>query len=382
MELWARLDIFILTFTILSIILLQIYRSKPDNDFRRQLFRWIIVVSLVGIFLEAVSWGVDGVDSKIGRLLNVLSNTLLYIVVMIPFLLWTIYVDLNVYNSKRRLNFLIKPLGFLAVLNTFFSLLSPLTGWYFKVDEDNLFVRGSLFWILVAIFAILFAYNSLFLIFNKKKLTQNSFYPMFVFMIPPGIGMLLQGLFYGITLAWAGVGLSIFIIYCRMQHHVIETDYLTGLYNRRQLDNYLEDCINNLKRNQNLAAIMIDIDHFKRINDTYGHLMGDYAIESIAKILKRTFYRKGFIARYAGDEFVILLSPKNSEEVQNLISFLKENIEQFNKTQKAPFNISISLGAALYDHEKGLSADQFLHEIDQLMYEDKKNRKMRFLRDK
>jgi diguanylate cyclase (GGDEF)-like protein len=124
--------------------------------------------------------------------------------------------------------------------------------------------------------------------------------------------------------------------------------------------------------NKSLAGIMIDLNSFKAINDEYGHHIGDQALQQTAEILKKTF-RKGddFIARYGGDEFIVLLSAVDRYRLDHDVERLKEKVEQFNAQNLFPFSISLSIGYDYYPSEPEATASDFLTQIDRLMYRDK-----------
>jgi diguanylate cyclase (GGDEF)-like protein len=200
---------------------------------------------------------------------------------------------------------------------------------------------------------------------------QNLFLPLLVFIIPPLIGGIFQTLFFGVSLIWICVTLSILIIFINIQNSQLYTDYLTGLYNRRSLDSYLQQRAQNMG-NKSLAGIMIDLNSFKAINDEYGHHIGDQALQQTAEILKKTF-RKGddFIARYGGDEFIVLLSAVDRYRLDHDVERLKEKVKQFNAQNIFPFSISLSVGYDYYPPEPESTASDFLTHIDRLMYQDK-----------
>jgi GGDEF domain-containing protein len=111
------------------------------------------------------------------------------------------------------------------------------------------------------------------IIFNKKKIPKSDFYTLIMFPLIPFIGTLIQMLFYGMALAWNSVSISLLIIYINIQSRAINSDYLTGLYNRRRFENYFED-ISRIAFNRKFLLLMLDVDNFKRINDKWGHRMG------------------------------------------------------------------------------------------------------------
>ena len=99
------------------------------------------------------------------------------------------------------------------------------------------------------------------------------------------------------------------------------TDSLTGLYNRMKIDEILRNEINN-----DLSIIILDIDHFKKINDKYGHHMGDLVLEEFARILKSNVYEGGRIGRWGGEEFLIVLPGKDVEEAKSQAEKLRNAI--------------------------------------------------------
>jgi len=128
-------------------------------------------------------------------------------------------------------------------------------------------------------------------------------------------------------------------------------DPLTGLYNRRYFDNKTVNVIaNHLANNKPLSLMMADIDKFKSVNDTYGHLMGDQVLIEAAKRMKDTVAEKGGVFRFGGEEFLVLLEGVDLEESTNLAELIRQNIvnDKF-PISTAPFEISvtISIGVAI-----------------------------------
>ena len=115
---------------------------------------------------------------------------------------------------------------------------------------------------------------------------------------------------------------------------------------------------------------MIDLNHFKMINDLYGHHRGDEALKHVASILKNTFRKKDFISRYGGDEFVIIMEIYEQSDIVNMVQRLNKNISDFNSQKKVPYEISLSIGYDCFPNESGtkITAEEFLKHIDNLMY--------------
>lgn len=146
------------------------------------------------------------------------------------------------------------------------------------------------------------------------------------------------------------------------------TDALTGLYNRRHLD---EACVKEVSRadryNTDLSAIMIDIDHFKRINDMLGHQVGDEVLKELAKLLSERVRESDVLARWGGEEFVILLPNTATQECQKIAEELRALIA--NHEFSAVSQINVSIGTT--KHNIGESNTMLIHNADLALYQAK-----------
>lgn len=151
-----------------------------------------------------------------------------------------------------------------------------------------------------------------------------------------------------------------------------ECDYLTGLANRRGLyDYYLS-----LPRESILHAMFIDVDNFKRVNDIYGHSMGDRLLVNIARLIATNTH--GFSSRIGGDEYVVILdgslTKKDTEEIaKNLLT----NLENMNFRKDILSLISLSIGIVL-NQKASQPLDDILAKCDSAMYQAKYNGKNRY----
>lgn len=151
-----------------------------------------------------------------------------------------------------------------------------------------------------------------------------------------------------------------------------EKDSLTGMYNRRFILStfkkitYLAD-----KNNNKLFVLVIDCDNFKNINDTYGHHHGDMILKQISEVLIQTTRRKDIIARWGGDEFLVIGYCYNEEDLQPTLQRLEDKLESLSKKANTP--IMVSIGSAMYPHH---SRDLFdlIKIADHKMYHNKKSK--------
>jgi diguanylate cyclase (GGDEF)-like protein len=148
-----------------------------------------------------------------------------------------------------------------------------------------------------------------------------------------------------------------------------ERDPLTGLYNRRTLMETLETDFNLARStSQPVSLVMIDIDHFKRINDSFGHRAGDHVLQRIAEMLLNGTRQGDYLCRYGGEEFVIVLPGAFLVQAQERAEELRAAIENLQVTPGPhPTHITISLGAAEFPRH-GNTPDEVLHQADLALY--------------
>jgi diguanylate cyclase (GGDEF)-like protein/PAS domain S-box-containing protein len=162
----------------------------------------------------------------------------------------------------------------------------------------------------------------------------------------------------------------------KMLREMTLRDELTGLYNRRGFYTHAEQLIKVSKRNnENVILFFIDVDNLKSINDTYSHQSGDDALVDTTNIIKKTFRESDIIARFGGDEFVILARLAKKSLGDKLANRFKRNLNSHNKKDIRPYKLSLSLGLAMGGPKLNTSIDELLKKADESMYEQKEVKK-------
>ncbi|MFO7928215.1 MAG: GGDEF domain-containing protein [Candidatus Humimicrobiaceae bacterium] len=144
-------------------------------------------------------------------------------------------------------------------------------------------------------------------------------------------------------------------------------DFLTGIHNQRYFYYFLDKEIKRFDRYQKpLSLLMMDIDNFKALNDSYGHLKGDWLLRETAKVLKESI-RDGIdcVARYGGDEFAVILVDADKEKSVEVINRI---LEKYNGLDALGTSLSIGLS----QYSAGMAANTFIRIADNMMYEEKK----------
>ena len=181
-----------------------------------------------------------------------------------------------------------------------------------------------------------------------------------------------------------------FIRFSKIERENI-TDHLTGVHNRRYLDERIaSEAIRAHKYDMPLSMIMIDIDHFKAVNDRYGHQTGDRVLKSLCELLIKQVRATDVIARYGGEEIVILTIQTRISDTFNLAETLRKAVEAsimvpVDKSQhKEDIRITVSMGVAELD-QQGFDSQAMIKKADMALYEAKhggRNRVIAYLDEK
>lgn len=146
------------------------------------------------------------------------------------------------------------------------------------------------------------------------------------------------------------------------------TDKLTNIFNRRKLDEELKSEFDRAVRYRHpLSLLLMDIDYFKKVNDTYGHQVGDYVLQTLAKILKQNIRNSDIVGRYGGEEFMVIAPETNAEEALRLAEKLRQSVEQF--TFNDVNKVTISIGVS--ELKKEGNPDEMIKTADEALYKAK-----------
>lgn len=158
----------------------------------------------------------------------------------------------------------------------------------------------------------------------------------------------------------------------RQLSDALDRDSLTGLLKHARIKEQLDIELSRAKRaNENLSLVMLDLDHFKKVNDTYGHPAGDKVIKAIAHLLRQRLRKSDAVGRYGGEEFVAVLPRCGLHEARALMDDIRQRFSEIVFTlDQTSFKVTMSVGIASY-REGIVRAEQLLHEADAALYEAK-----------
>ena len=356
---------------LIALLISSRIRRSDVSHFEFRIFSVMTVIAMVACFVDFFAFFPDGKSGTLMRVINIAANTYCFVANPLFVASWCLYEDIKLFRSRARVKkiyiYAFIPaivMGIIPIINLFVPII-------FYCDAKNIYHRlpFSYVYYIVDFGYLIFSY----IILKKYEARYGKvrFFPLYLMLGPIILGCGLQMLFYGISLIWVSIAVGLTAIYMSLQNEFSYLDKLTGLYNRSYLDYYLEssakdpDC--------RLGGIMIDVDYFKSINDTFGHHAGDEALVDVARILIFSKPDKAVATRFAGDEFILLLKNADDKEMQRIMKRIHEEVVLFNDTENREYKLSLSLGYAIFSPGKD-SMDDFLKRMDDNMYEEKEEK--------
>lgn len=356
--------------SLLLLIIVILNKFKKDiPTFSMNLFYGIIIFNVALLILEPLSFLADVNTSPIMPYINYSIDFL--VVVLTPVLvgLWASYIDYKLFKKQKRLQ---KRLyyQYAAIISFIGLIINFFTPIFFSIDFDtNTYQRGYLFFLRYVIIFLLYAYVAYMTVRNKNRQNSQIIIGLMTFLLFPIVGSIIQIFIQTLFFQFSGAALGVLVIFIFLETTSGNKDYLTNLYSRRVLDEYLDGLVEKQKL---FTVIMIDLDYFKEINDNFGHHAGDQVLIEFSRILSRLKKsKKSIISRLGGDEFLCILTEKDYENYTSYVAQLKKQSNSSVILKSYGFK-SFSEGVLVYDHK--MDVDNLLKNVDALMY-DKKNSK-------
>ena len=336
------------------------------NDKENTLFIFMLVLVICTCVAEPLAFTHDGRPGHFNRILLYVCDTFTFASNLMASATWLVFLVIHLKGSISRIHIsLINIIVAAGLITLTVNLFHPVV---FMIDGTNTYHRYATYYayLVADVFMLLDSFATYMYIRIRGR--RLRFFFFWVYSIPVILGTVIQSKFYGTSMIAPCMMISLAGLMSTIQNEMIFKDKLTGIYNRYYLDQLDEE----LKRDKDgeYTFIMLDINDFKSINDNYGHQTGDRAIIDTANILKKAVGSKGAAIRYAGDEFVIVLSTKTEIDTDIFIANIRKGFDEFNHSGAAEYELHVSMG---YDvvNLRNTTMDKVMNHIDKLMYEEK-----------
>lgn len=359
------------------IILLAIFDKFKDESLNNSSDKYYekTLLATISFSLFALISGIfNGTSYNFSQIILIISHSLYFFSESLIGYFYTNYILKRInLQEKRKYKFILYiPL----ILSIFFLIINFFQKTLFTISIDNLYSPSKylyLYNLINAVYVLIIITNLISYYFYNKN-SKSEIKSLILFTLLPVVSAGIQNYNYGIILGQVGFTLSELLIYFNNQKKEANYDELTSVYNRRAFNKRANKIFYS---NKSMFLMLMDADDFKIINDKYGHLEGDKALIQIAYILNRAInntHKNYSLARYGGDEFVIVGNIQNKDEVAQLINQIEEEEKKYNKETNNKYNIKLSIGYAL-QNDNHTSVEDLIKEADALMYAKKRKRK-------
>lgn len=372
MEYFFRADNIIFGFAILAFLLVYSLFNAPQKSPSKKLFITILVTLMINCALAAIALVPHGITEPWAVSMNMWVRSVLLALSFLPVAAWLAYIDFHIFNNfeatQKHLIYFLVPLYISIIL----IIINFFTGFVFTIDNGIYTTHFGIYVLAAPIYIelIVLLYISHFI---KRRIKTRLIKIVGLFMLFP-IGANIISLVYPeLELLWPAFAFSTLIVFVLMEKDAMLKDSLTKLNTRVSLESRVK---HKLRRKEPFSLIMIDLDGFKQINDTYGHKVGDDALMVVASILEDSVKRTDMVCRYGGDEFLILVESPRANAARYIRDRIRSKVSAFNKKNVKPYVIGMSFGLKFYN-KSNMHLKQLMNEVDRLMYTDKqRNRRL------
>jgi diguanylate cyclase (GGDEF)-like protein len=358
------------------IILIVIdYASKYNTAlFQRRLFMALLAVTMLAVlsdFASQIFEKMPGTAVHYG-LYAILSVFL--VAQNASFYLTFVFIDYFARQNEERTKTMLRTLAVFMAVYAVSVVVNLFLRYYFSISGDNRYTPGRLYLLRLGISYFPLLLGFLEMLFSAERFKQSQIFSIVFFGVLTASGAGLDILLQETNLIWPCFTAALLYCYFFIIQSDSKLDSLTGLGNRFSFNEFIDRLARTGSR-EPYSIVLIDMDHFKEINDTLGHIEGDNALRDMASIIKGCIRETDFAARFGGDEFI--LAVKSGSDIEKLMERIQQVIDLQNEKGRRPYTLQMSYGWAVFIAGSDQSTAEFLVHIDRLMYANKAAKRTR-----
>jgi len=359
MEYIIQFQINIFALSILVLLYIVVNVRITVETFSRKLLLILILVSGAAIITEPLTWIFDSQQFFGAYFLEYLTNMMLIMFGPIIAGLMLSYVR---YYTEKDISVVYKHWYYMhpAILTAVMLVINIFYPIYFSIDKtSNMYTVGDYYFVHFIILIIMYIYMVIIGLNQSDKVDRKISTLFMIFFVIPFIAMIVQWFNVDILLSWNSIVLGILVVYIFVESSNGETDFLTRIYNRSSYEKYVNQL---LEQRKDFKILFMDLDKFKQINDTFGHLAGDIVLKEFAIAIRHVAEKNEMVARLGGDEFMMVI--ESGKGIKQIVKDIYEVL----KSTKNPLleNVTFSYGA--YTHPVDITVDEIYASVDKEMY--------------
>ena len=361
-----------------ALLILTRINGNLDSEDTVHEMRNIVYAFIITLITDMLWALTEGGYIATPRVVNAFINAISLSAVIMGCFYWFCFVNHRLktgYMSSKKQRRLVEIPALIAVAINFVSVF---TKWTFSIDEGGHYMTGKAFFIQVGVCYLYLLIPTILSIIgafktkNKRHRTEYILYA--VYMLPALISGFLEDYLPEIPLLYLSTYIVINYLFITILDRQISKDAMTGLNNGRSFDDYLEKVVGEASEKKPVTIFMMDVNGFKQINDTYGHVVGDDILKLVAQVLGNVASKYGmFACRYGGDELSFVKS-KNQSDENEIIEAVREELKAAQKTSARGFKVTISIGYATCKM-KDYDIKELIALADGYLYKDKQRHK-------
>ena len=374
-SIYSSVDIILFSCIILLVLIFHAVLNRatlPVSARYRTLVAITVLIILLFDFFSRIRFPSGGLNFNHG--FAFVTNFFYLVLQPLPVTFGLMYIfslfrEQRITGRNRVLFFIPFAVGCVAMLYSLF------TGFVFYIDDNNIYHRGPGM-IIFALTNYSFIIPAVGLIMHHRDTVKRQVLAVVIsFTLIPVIGSLLQLLFYGLITAWPSFTIALLITFIFLEGRRNDRDYLTGLLNRQSFHAKINTRMEQYAKKGTFFLVVIDLDKFKLINDTYGHETGDEVLQLVSNVLFHSVAVQDTVARYGGDEFVMSIDSDNPMVMESVMMRIQSQLDTWNANNLYTFDLSLSAGFVTYNPKEHTCFEDLFRQADMMMFKvkDRKN---------
>jgi diguanylate cyclase (GGDEF)-like protein len=357
---------------IIILVVIDYIRKYNTAVFQRRLFLSALAATMLAVLSDFASQIFGGMPGKSVHFGLYVILSVFLIAQNASFYLTFAFIDYFAHQNGERAKKILRALAVFMVIYAVSVAANLFLRYYFYISGDNRYTPGKLYFLRLGISYFPLMLGFLELLFSAARFKQSQIFSLIFFGVLTASGAGLEIFLQKTYLLWPCFTAALLYFYFFIIQSDSKLDSLTGLGNRFSFNEFI-DRLARTGSKEPYSIVMIDMDYFKEINDTLGHLEGDNALRDMGSILKGCIRETDFAARYGGDEFI--LAVKSESDIEKLMERIQQAVDLQNEKGRRPYTLQMSYGWAVFTASSDRSIAEFLVHIDRLMYANKTAKK-------
>lgn len=341
------------------------YLFKYNTDVvQRRIFVSCLIMTLVAIACDFTHQALAGQGGQIVQIILYSVNTLYYIFQVGAMYVTVVFLDYISYKDMKRLKITITIVAAINLAHIAALLLNLQEGFYFFFTDGNEFMYGDKHFIRLPISYLPFILDIVDLLLSYKNVSVSHINLIFIILILSSAGSTISFIANNTPLFWICSATGFLALYLFIIRAEAKFDVLTGIGNRYMFYEFI-DKLNKQSGEQSWSIAMLDIDDFRRINNTYGHIEGDNALRNAADAIKGCIRASDLVVRYGNDEFI--LAVQSEYDIDRLMERIQQAIYDQNEKSDRAYKLKLSYGHGAFVTHSEQNINDFLAGIEKLM---------------